>query len=360
MSEELEVLGIVTGRLDAEGIPYMVTGSMAVNYYGVPRMTRDIDIVVKISITDLDRLCALFQNDFYLERETIRESIGHRTTFNVIHAALVVKVDFVVRKDTEYRRAEFARKRRVSLAGHPFFTVAPEDLIISRLEWAKDTYSDVQLADVRNLLRSVPEIDRSYVAQWTTRLGLDALPRGVPVRDTAPEMDEKYRAMPMARSGEARLRMGDSMCATARALVVASILERDPSASPAALRQAVFLRFYGHEFDAATRDRILRRLAFPDDGEAQPPRKRVPTGSSRPCPSRSGIDDIRTTSAAAVTVAELIEILRGLSPDLQVGLEGCDCVGDASGVTVRDGQALITRPDGVYSAASTRARQPRR
>jgi hypothetical protein len=179
MSEELEVLRIVTERLDAEGIPYMVTGSMAVNYYGVPRMTRDIDVVVELSIADLDRVCALFQGDFYLERETIRESIDRRTTFNVIHASLVVKVDFLVRKDTEYRRAEFARKRRVSLGAHPFFIVAPEDLIISKLDWAKDTHSEVQLEDVRNLLREMPDVDRSYVEEWTTRLGLGALYREV-------------------------------------------------------------------------------------------------------------------------------------------------------------------------------------
>jgi len=89
------------------------------------------------------------------------------------------------------------------------------------------------------------------------------------VRDTSPEMEERYRTMLMARSGEARLKMGDSMYATARALVVASILERDPSASPAAVRQALFLRFYGHEFDAAARERILARLEA-----AQRPRRR--------------------------------------------------------------------------------------
>ncbi|MBM4440744.1 MAG: hypothetical protein FJ027_10000 [Candidatus Rokubacteria bacterium] len=179
MSEELDVLRIVTGRLDADGIPYMVTGSMAVNYYAVPRMTRDIDIVVDLSIADLDRVCTLFQDDFYLEREAVRASIELRATFNVIHASLVVKVDFVVRKDTEYRRTEFGRKRRVAIEGHPFLIVAPEDLIISKLEWARDTRSEVQLADVRNLLRSVPEIDAAYVEQWTARLGLGPLYREV-------------------------------------------------------------------------------------------------------------------------------------------------------------------------------------
>jgi hypothetical protein len=175
MSEELEVLRIVTGRLDAEAIPYMVTGSMAVNYYGVPRMTRDIDVVIELSVADLDRICDLFRDEFYLEREAARESIERGTSFNVIHHALIVKVDFIVRKDTEYRRTEFGRRRRVWWEDHPFLIVAPEDLIISKLEWAKDTRSEVQLGDVRNLLRSVPEIDRPYVERWTTRLGLGPL-----------------------------------------------------------------------------------------------------------------------------------------------------------------------------------------
>ena len=73
--------------------------------------------------------------------------------------------------------------------------------------------------------------------------------------------------MLMARSGEARLLMGDSMYGAARALVTASILARDPSLTPAARRQALFLRFYGHEFDAATRARICARLARPDPAD---------------------------------------------------------------------------------------------
>jgi hypothetical protein len=82
--------------------------------------------------------------------------------------------------------------------------------------------------------------------------------------------------MLMARSGEERLRIGGSMYTTARALVTASVLERDPSASPVALRQALFMRFYGHEFDDATRARILARLAESGDVEPRPLRKRVP------------------------------------------------------------------------------------
>ncbi len=84
----------------------MVTGSIAANYYAIPPMTRDIDIVVELSAGDADRLYALFAADFYVARDAVRTAIAERSTFNVIHTALVVKVDFVVSKDSEYRREE--------------------------------------------------------------------------------------------------------------------------------------------------------------------------------------------------------------------------------------------------------------
>jgi hypothetical protein len=83
------------------------------------------------------------------------------------------------------------------------------------------------------------------------------------MKDTSPEMETRYRAMLLARSGEERLRMAGSMYATARALVVASVRHANPTASPAEIRQAIFLRFYGHEFDEPTRARILARLGPP-------------------------------------------------------------------------------------------------
>jgi hypothetical protein len=177
VTEELEVLKTVTGRLDTAGIPYMITGSFAANYYAVPRMTRDIDLVVALSTGDADRLCALFEDDFYLDRDAVGTAIAGRGTFNLIHQAYVVKVDCIVRKDSEYRRTEFARQRRGSIEGHGLAIVAPEDLIISKLDWMRESRSAVQLADVRNLLRSVADLDRQYLAHWTERLGLGALYR---------------------------------------------------------------------------------------------------------------------------------------------------------------------------------------
>jgi len=93
----------------------------------------------------------------------------------MIHNALVVKVDCVVRKDTEYRREELTRRRAVSVADQQVFIVSPEDLILSKLDWAKESRFQMQLDDVRNLLRSVEGLDTEYLNRWANRLGLTTL-----------------------------------------------------------------------------------------------------------------------------------------------------------------------------------------
>lgn len=175
VSEELEVLKTVGRRLDDLGIPYMITGSMAVNYYAVPRMTRDIDLVVELSAGDAERLWEAFQADFYVDRDAVQRAIEERGLFNAIHGASVVKVDFVVRKESEYRREEFVRRRRIRIEDEELSLVAPEDLIISKLDWARKSHSEVQLADVRNVLASVSSLDQAYLARWTDHLGLSEL-----------------------------------------------------------------------------------------------------------------------------------------------------------------------------------------
>jgi len=93
--------------------------------------------------------------------------------------------------------------------------------------------------------------------------------------DTPPEVMQRYRAMLLARSPEERLKMGCSMGATARVLVRASVLVQDPHASPATVRRALFLRFYGQEFEAAEQESILAWLGQDEPRPAGSPR-RVP------------------------------------------------------------------------------------
>lgn len=179
MSEELEVLKEVTRRLDRAGIAYMITGSIASNFYAVPRMTRDIDIVVELSAEDLNRFVSLFDADYYLEAEAVRDAVRNEGMFNLIQNRSVLKVDFIVRKNNPYRRGEFSRRTKVSIENEPLYLVAAEDLILSKLAWAKDSRSELQLSDARNLLKSVKRLDRRYLRRWAKALGVDSLYREV-------------------------------------------------------------------------------------------------------------------------------------------------------------------------------------
>ena len=174
-NEELEVLKTVARRLGQAGIAYMVTGSIAGNFYAVPRMTRDIDIVIELSNLNVDKFVKLFEGAFYLEPETIRDAVKNRRMFNLIEDRFLVKVDFVVRKDEPYRRMEFSRRQRIVLDEDRIYVVTPEDLILSKLYWAKDSESVVQMNDVRNLIESVPKLDRRYLTRWARTLGIDSL-----------------------------------------------------------------------------------------------------------------------------------------------------------------------------------------
>ncbi|HYU16040.1 MAG TPA: hypothetical protein VEL05_08220, partial [Candidatus Acidoferrum sp.] len=71
--------------------------------------------------------------------------------------------------------------------------------------------------------------------------------------------------MLLARSGEERVKMGFSMNATARALIRASVMAKNPQPSPAVVTSALFLRFYGQEFSAGERERIMAWLGWDDD-----------------------------------------------------------------------------------------------
>src|SRR5438309_6938566 len=170
---EIDIVRDISQRFEQVGIPYMLTGSMAMNYYAQPRMTRDIDVVIAIAPDDVHRVAALFQPDYYVSEERIRESIVRESIFNLIHQDTVIKVACIIRKRSEYRRVEFERRHKISILDFSTFIVSKEDLIISKLFWAKDSHSEIQLGDVKNLIAT--GYDEGYLRRWTRQLGLDSL-----------------------------------------------------------------------------------------------------------------------------------------------------------------------------------------
>jgi phosphoribosylpyrophosphate synthetase len=166
-----DLLKRVTNSLEIKDIPYMLSGSLALNAYTVPRMSLDIDIVIELHEEHLLDFFEIFKDDYYINENTVKEEIKRRGMFNVIDHKTGFKVDFIIKKETEYRKHEFSRRIRESISDFDVWIVSPEDLVISKIDWIQQYQSDKQINDIQNLL-SISTIDLNYIKLWCNKLNL--------------------------------------------------------------------------------------------------------------------------------------------------------------------------------------------
>jgi hypothetical protein len=167
-----ELLGRVIRHLEANRIPWMLTGSLAGSYHGEPRASIDADIVIDPSPVAMARLVdGLLADGFYADRAAADDALRDRGQFNAI-APDGLKVDFIVRKDRPFSIEELRRRQPADLLGTPGFVVSAEDLVIAKLEWAAETGSERQLQDATRIVQISSAFDVTYVDAWAARLGI--------------------------------------------------------------------------------------------------------------------------------------------------------------------------------------------
>jgi hypothetical protein len=209
MPDEISVLLDVVARLERAGIDYMLTGSMARNMYVGPRMTNDIDLVAAIVHRDIPALAYAFpETGFYRSDEAIRNAVLNQSSFNLIHIESVTKIDVMVRKREEFRLEEFSRRQQHLLRDHAVWVVSKEDLILSKLDWARDSLS--QRHGICSLMGATPPSD----------IYPDT---GYSVKDTSPEVNRIMFEHFMAMTPGQRLEKGCSMLAATKELILAGL-----------------------------------------------------------------------------------------------------------------------------------------
>lgn len=170
-------LARVTGKLSEAGIPYMVVGSFASSFHGVPRSSRDLDLVIDPDERTLERfLTELPVDEYYVDREAAFEALRRRAQFNVIDMATAWKADLIIRRARPFSIEEMRRRIQADLSGAHVFVASPEDTLLSKLEWAKEGGSDLQLRDAAGILELRSDgLDRPYIEHWVGELGLTEL-----------------------------------------------------------------------------------------------------------------------------------------------------------------------------------------
>jgi len=175
--EPSELLQRVASVIEQLRIPYLVTGSMATIAYGEPRFTNDVDIVVVLPESKVDRFCDAFPApEFYCSRDAVRQAVAQHFQFNILHPSSGLKVDVMIPDSSDFNRSRLSRAVQVPVApGFSAWFASAEDVIIKKLDYYRQGGSEKHLRDIVGVLKVRAErVDRDYISRWAVRLGVVA------------------------------------------------------------------------------------------------------------------------------------------------------------------------------------------
>jgi hypothetical protein len=174
--EELDPVAVFATRLNACGIPYMVTGSVASIAYGDYRHTNDVDVVLALQPGNTGRITATFPNEeFYcpppeiLREEASRPRRGH---FNLIHHATGFRADCYIHTRDPLELWGYQNRRKHEYGDTSVWIAPPELVIVRKLEFYREGESPKHVEDIKSIL-AITDIDRAFVESHVARLGLE-------------------------------------------------------------------------------------------------------------------------------------------------------------------------------------------
>ena len=173
-----EIARLLHPILETLGIPYYITGGVAATVYGDPRTTRDLDLVIQLNRDNISQLVeALEAADFYCPPGSVADiRAGRGRVLSVTHITKILNADIVLNTDSDFDSSKMARRRLeyLDMAGvEEFWIASPEDVVLAKLLWRKQSQSMKQWADVLGIIKvQDSQLDFDYLWHWAEILGL--------------------------------------------------------------------------------------------------------------------------------------------------------------------------------------------
>jgi dTMP kinase len=197
MSEQREFLGRLVDLFGRAGIPYMLAGSLSSSFHGRPRATNDVDMVIAPTDSQFGRFLDDLGSDYYVSKEAAWSAFHRKSEFNIIDMKTQWKADLWIRDAQPFSVEEFDRRQRAVVLGVDVWVASPEDVILSKLAWAKDSGSPQQIQDVLGVLQVQHEhLDREYLRRWAQELGV-----ADKFEELIGEVERQAQQMDVGRSG---------------------------------------------------------------------------------------------------------------------------------------------------------------
>ena len=188
MRDPVEVAIHIGALLDAFGVAWVVGGSIASSVHGEARSTQDVDVVVALSERHVIPFATALGRDYYVDADAMRAAVNDGASFNAVHFASAIKVDFFVAGDDPFEAARLANRQRVEMPGGVLYVDTAEHALLRKLEWYRrgGEVSERQWRDVQAIARLQHDrLDRGHLRVWAARLGVADLLRRV-LKETAP------------------------------------------------------------------------------------------------------------------------------------------------------------------------------
>ena len=158
----------------------MLVGSMASNYWGIPRSTHDIDFVLQYQTTDAKKIVRAFEDAFFIQEQSVVSATRPPYQFNALDNRSALKVDFFAIGDDVYEQVRFQRRLSITLFDQPAFIARPEDVVLYKLRWYAISPSDRQLSDAEGILAvSGSVMDFAYLTHWADKIAVSDLFRNL-------------------------------------------------------------------------------------------------------------------------------------------------------------------------------------
>ena len=171
---KLEELAVkVIEAAEASGAEFMAVGAVAAGAYGVPRSTRDVDVLVAVNVGGgINGVIAELRADVEFDPQVVFDTLtwGRRHVGRSRYDP-PFKVELFEVFDDPFVHSEFSRRRQVfvPMLGRTTWLPTPEDVVVQKLRWGRNK----DLDDARDVLavQGPESLDMAYIENWCARHG---------------------------------------------------------------------------------------------------------------------------------------------------------------------------------------------
>jgi len=166
------VISVIRAMEDLE-IDYMVTGSFASNAHGVPRSTKDADLIVEAAPDQIARLFDGLQPPLRSDPQMLFETVTSSRRWLVRMDKSPFVIELFLLNSHAFDRSRFDRRLRLEvLPGVQAWLPTAEDVIVQKLRWSVRAKRPKDFSDACEVIEvQAGNLDWLYIEKWCAELG---------------------------------------------------------------------------------------------------------------------------------------------------------------------------------------------